>query len=123
MPSALLYYTYAAVMVASLGCFAQAYRTRLVTPVHKRWGIAGAALSLGGIVVVLIATYVLGWIVDQRLPDVVRVHRLLALAATALVLLIAISGWQRWRIHTRLYIVFFPLYIATVATALIGYTP
>ena len=123
MSSALLYYTYGAVMVASLACFAQAYRTRLVTPVHKRWGTAGAALSLGGIVVVLIATYLLDWRVDQRLPDVVRVHRVLALGATALVLLIGISGWKRWPIHTRLYMPFFPLYVATVATALIGYTP
>lgn len=123
MPSAVLYYTYGAVMVASLACFAQAFRSRLVTPVHKRWGITGAALSLGGIVVVLIATYALGWRVDQRYPDVVRVHRVLALIATALVLLLGVSGWRRWPLHTRLYIPFFPLYVATVATALLGYTP
>lgn len=123
MPSPVLYYTYGLVMLASLGCFGQAYRMRLVTPVHKRWGMAGVALSLGGIVIVLVLTYALGWHVDQRFPGVVRVHRVLALAATALVLLIAVSGWRRWRIHTRLYVAFFPLYIATVATALVGYTP
>ena len=123
MPSAVLYYTYGLVMLASLVCFAQAFRTRLVTPVHKRWGTAGAALSLGGIVVVLLLTYAFDWRVDQRYPDVVRVHRLLALGATALVLLIGVSGWRRWPIHTRLYLPFFPLYVATVATALVGYAP
>ena len=123
MPSALLYYTYGLVMLASLACFGQAYRTRLDTPVHKRWGMTGMALSVGGIVVVLVLTYAFGWRVEQRYPDVVRVHRALALLATALVLFIGISGWRRWPIHTKLYLAFFPLYIATVATALAGYTP
>ena len=80
-------------------------------------------MSLGGIVVVLIVTYAFDWRVDQRYPDVVRVHRTLALGATALVLLIGVSGWRRWPIHTKLYVPFFPLYVATVATALVGYTP
>ena len=123
MPSALLYYTYGAVMVASVVCFAQAYRTRLITPIHKRWAIAGTALSLGGIVVVLIVTYAFGWRVDQRFPDVVRVHRVLALFATALVLFIGFTGWRRWPIHKRLYVAFFPLYAVTVGTALVGYQP
>ncbi len=123
MPSAILYYTYGALMLASVACFGQAYRTRLVTPVHKRWGLAGVALSLGGILVVLVVTYAMDWRVAQRLPGVVRVHRTLAPIATALVIAIAITGWRRARIHRRLYVAFFPFYVATVATALIGYQP
>ena len=123
MSSALLYYVYGLVMVASLACFGQAWRTRLVTPVHKRWGGAGVGLALAGIVVVLVLTYVMGWRVDQRFPTVVRVHRLLALAATALMLLVGLTGWRRMPIHKRLYVVFMPLYAVTVATALVGYTP
>lgn len=123
MSSALLYYVYGLVMVASLGCFVQAWRTRLATPVHKRWGVSGVALALAGIVVVLIVTYALGWRVEQRFPTVVRIHRTLALAATALMLFVGFTGWRRMPIHTRLYVVFLPLYLATVATALLGYRP
>lgn len=123
MPSAILYIVYGLVMLVSLLCFALAYRHRLITPVHKRYALTGTALSLGGIVVVLILTYAFGWRVDQRFPDVVRVHRILALFATALVLFIAFTGWRRWPIHTRLYVVFFPLYVLTVGTALVGYQP
>ena len=60
---------------------------------------------IGGIVVVIVLTYTLDWRVDQRWPDVVRVHRALALGATALVLAIAVTGWKRWAIHTKLYLV------------------
>lgn len=123
MSSALLYYVYGLVMLASLGCFLQAWRTRLVTPVHKRWGASGVGLALAGIVVVLVVTYAFEWRVDQRFPTVVRVHRALALAATAMMLFVGITGWRRMPIHTRLYVVFLPLYVATVATALLGYRP
>lgn len=123
MPSALLYYTYGAVMLASVVCFIQAYRRRFVTPIHKRWAVTGMALTIGGIVVVLVVTYAFGWRVDHRYPVVVRIHRLLALGATALVLFIGYTGWRRSPIHKRLYVVFFPLYVATVLTALIGYRP
>lgn len=123
MPSALLYYIYGAVMLASVGCFVQAFRRRFVTPIHKRWALTGMALSIGGIVVVILLTYVFGWRVDHRYSSVVRIHRMLALGATALVLLIGYTGWRRSPIHKRLYVVFFPLYAATVLTALIGYQP
>ena len=69
MPSAVLFFTYVVVMTAALWCFVQAFRTRFDTPVHKRWGITGCLLSLGGIAVVLVLHYALGWTVDQRFPE------------------------------------------------------
>jgi len=123
MPSALQFTLYLVVMTGGLACFFQAYRTRLVTPLHKRWGIAGTAISLGGIGVVLLATYAWGWRVEQRLPEVVLWHRRLALLSSALLVLTALTGMLRIRIHTRLYVVFLPLYVASLLTAAIGYRP
>ena len=124
MPSAVLFFTYVVVMTAALWCFVQAFRTRFDTPVHKRWGITGCLLSLGGIAVVLVLNYALGWKVDQRFPEVVLWHRRFAYVGTALILLIMATGALRiLRIHTRLYVVFFPIYVIALVLAVIGYKP
>ena len=123
MPSNVLYFLYLVVMAAGLACFLQAYRMRLSTEVHKRWGITGTAISLGGIGVVLLATYLWGWRVEQRLPDVVLWHRRLALVSVTLLVLTAVTGMRRIPIHTRLYVVFLPVYIAALVTAAVGYRP
>ena len=123
VPSAVLYFLYLAVMTAGLACFIQAWRHRLVTPVHKRWGITGTALSLGGIAVVLLGAEFLGWVVDQRLPWLVTIHRRIALASTALLILTAVTGAMKARIHKKLYVVFLPLYVAALVTAIVGYRP
>ena len=124
MPSAVLFFAYLIVMGAAFWCFVQAYRTRFDTPVHKRWGLAGAVLSLSGIAVVLVLNYAMGWKVEQRFPDVVLWHRRFAYVATTLILLIAITGALRiLKIHTRLYVVFFPIYAIALLLAMIGYKP
>jgi len=111
-------------MLAALGCFAQAYRHRLDLPRHKRFGITGIALGLGGVVVVIAASAAFGWTVPVRHADIVWIHRrLFAPASMLLMLLVGISGGLRWRIHTKLYMLLFPLYLATVATAIVGYWP
>lgn len=123
MPSAVLYFLYMAVMTAGLACFVQAWRHRRVTPVHKRWGITGTAISLGGIVVVLLGAEVFGWRVDARLPWLVTIHRQIALVSTALLILTAVTGAMRARIHKKLYVLFLPMYVAALVTAIIGYQP
>ena len=123
MPGALLYFLYLTVMAAGLGCFLQAFRHRRTTPVHKRWALFGTALSLGGIAVVLLGAEFLGWRVEARYPEVVAVHRKIALAATALLILTAVTGALRMGLHKRLYIVFLPVYVASLVTAMIGYRP
>ncbi len=123
MPSAVLYFTYLLVMAAGLFCFYKAYRTRLDTPVHKRWGITGTSLSLAGITVVLVGAWLWGWRVEERLPDVVRFHRRAAYAGTGLLILTAVTGALRLSIHRRLYLVFLPVYVVVLLTAVVGYRP
>ncbi len=123
MSSTALYFIYLAVMTGALFCFLQAFRVRFDTPRHKRWGIAGVVVSLTGIVVVLVAAATVGWTVPERFPEVVRWHRRLAYVGTALIVLIAVTGAMRLRIHTRLYLVFFPIYVLVLVLAIIGYAP
>jgi hypothetical protein len=114
---------YAGVMAAALGCFLAAFATRKDTPVHKRWGIAGVSIDLGGTAVVLFVYRVLGWTAPPNDPDLVRWHRGFAYAATALVVLVGVSGWRRWPLHTRLWPAFLPVYAVTYALALLAYWP
>ena len=65
----------------------------------------------------------LGWRVEQRYPLVVMIHRKIALVSTALLILTALTGALRLRLHHKLYVVFLPTYIATLLTAMVGYRP
>lgn len=123
MPPALLYYAYLAVMAGGLFCFLQAWRHRFDTPRHKRWGLLGTGLSLGGIAVVLLGAYALGWRVAERWPEVVRFHRAAAYVGTALLILTAVTGALRLPLHKRLYLVFLPVYVIVLAAAILGYGP
>lgn len=123
MPSAVLYFLYGGVMLAGLCCFLRAFQTRFDTPVHKRWGITGTAISLFGILVVVAGAWLWGWRVDERWPAVVRVHRAVALLALALLVLTATTGMMRHRIHPKLYKVFLPVYVIALITAAFGYKP
>ncbi len=123
MPSPVLYFTYLLVMAAGLVCFLKAFQSRLDTPVHKRWGITGMALSLGGIAVVLLGAWLWDWRVDERLPDVVRFHRAAAYGAVGLMVLVSVTGALRHPLHKKLYIVFLPVYVVVLVTAMVGYRP
>ncbi|MDA1193888.1 MAG: hypothetical protein O2894_01755 [Planctomycetota bacterium] len=123
MPPAILYFGYLTVMGGGLLCFLQAFRHRRTVALHKRWALVGTGLSLGGIAVVLVGAEFLGWRVPQRIPWLVSVHRAVALFSTALLLLTAITGALRIRIHTRLYVVFLPAYVIALLTAVVGYRP
>jgi hypothetical protein len=123
VPSAVLYFVYLLVMGGAFFCFVRAFRLRFDTPRHRRWAGTGVGLSLGGILVVVLAWRLLGWQVPQRWPEVVRWHRVLAYLGLALLLLVAASGLGRWRLHRHLYWAFFPVYGAALVTAAIGYRP
>ena len=123
MPSPVLFLIYMTVMGAALLCFWRAFFTRRFTPIHKRWGITGVCLDLGGTAAVLLASRVLGWTVVERSHEVVLWHRRFAYAASVMVVLVGLSGWLRWRIHTRLWPFFLPVYTTTYVLALCGYWP
>jgi hypothetical protein len=123
VPPGLQFAVYAGVMGAALACFGVAFAVRKRTAVHKRWGVAGVAIDLGGTVVVLFVYRVLGWTAPPHDPGLVPWHRGFAYAATAFVVLVGVSGWRRWPVHTRLWPVFLPLYTVTYALALAAYWP
>jgi hypothetical protein len=112
-----------AVMGAALCLFWAAFLRRKTLRVHKRLGIAGTAVDLLGTLAVVLAVRVLGWDVPPYHPRVAVVHRAFAYVATALVLLVAVTGARRDPIHTRLWPVFLPVYTATYLLAVWAYAP
>ena len=123
MSPTLLAWIFLAVMGGALACFARAFATRKDTPVHKRWGITGTAVDLVGTVAVLVTSRVLDWHVPANDETVALVHRTIAYVATALVFLVAGTGMARARIHTRLWVVFLPVYTVTYLLAIWAYAP
>ena len=123
MDSRLLAVVFLVVMGAALVCFWAAFVRRKTLRVHKRLGIAGAGIDLLGTVAVVVTSRVLGWHVPAIEPDVARVHRVVAYVATALVLLVAITGSRRDPIHTKLWPLFLPVYTATYVLAVWAYAP
>ncbi len=123
MAAPILYWTYVLVMVAGALCFVQAYRFRKQTARHKRYGIAGVALALSGITVVIALTYLFGWRVEQRWPDVVLVHRRVAYVSTTLLVLVAVTGMRRHRFHPLLARISVVFYFLALALAVVGYRP
>ena len=74
--------------------------------------------------VVIAASWAFGWTVPARHTEIVDIHRrYFAPVSTLLMLLVGITGALRWRIHTKLYTLLFPLYFVAVATAIVGYWP
>ena len=122
-PSWVLFATYLTVMGAAYACFLRAFAVRKRTPVHKRWGLTGVALDMAGTAVVLVVHRGLGWSLPHRDEALVLWHRGFAYATTAMVLLIAVTGWRRMPLHTRLWPVFLPLYGVTLALAILAYWP
>jgi hypothetical protein len=122
-PGEVLFVAYGLVMTAALGCFAKALATRKNTPVHRRWGISGISIDLGGTFLVWVAYRFFGWTVVPRDPALVSWHRGVAYFATTAALLVGISGWRRWRIHPRLWPVFLPLFLVAYVLAGLAYWP
>jgi hypothetical protein len=123
LPADVLALVFLFVMGAALGCFWAAFLRRKTVRVHKRFGIAGAAIDILGTVAVIVTARVLDWHVPPHDETVARVHRAIAYVATALVLLVAATGIRRDPIHTRLWPVFLPVYTVTYALAVWAYAP
>lgn len=112
-----------AVMGAALACFWAAFARRKTLRVHKALGVAGALIDLAGTAAVIVTSRVLGWHVPAHHEGVATAHRALAYLATALVLLVAITGARRHPLHVRLWPVFLPVYTTTYLLAVWTYAP
>jgi hypothetical protein len=123
MPPQVLYPVYLLVMGAAAACFVAAYRSRTSTPRHMRLALTGVALDVAGTLVVLVVHRGLGWEMPPFDLTVVIWHRRFAYLSTALMLLVGVGGWRRWRIHPLLGRVFLPVYLVTLALAIVGYFP
>jgi hypothetical protein len=123
VPPAVLYPLYLVVMGLAAGCFIAAYRARYDTRRHMRLALTGFGLDMAGTVVVLVVHRGLGWAMPHFDSGVVQWHRRFAYVTTGLLLCVAIAGWRRWRVHPLLGRVFLPLYLVTLALAIVGYWP
>ena len=112
-----------AVMFVALGCFVRAFQVRRSDrALHMRLGKLGALLVLGGLIAVEVLLRGLGWEFPIRSRTILNVH--IAVASVALLVLIAlvVTGMRGpARIHVKLYVWFFPLYVATVALSLFAF--
>jgi hypothetical protein len=123
MPPAVLYCAYMVVMGGAATCFVTAYRRRHDTPRHVRWALTGFALDMAGTLVVLVVHRGLGWELPATDLGVVLWHRRLAYVTTGILLVVVLGGWRRWTWHPPLARAFLPLYLVTLALALVGYWP
>jgi heme A synthase len=111
------------VMAAAVVCFLRAYALRKHTPRHVRWAVAGVAIDLFGTVAVLVSHRGFDWTAPPYDATVATVHRLCAYVATALMLVQAVTGARRARIHRLLGLPFVILYVVTYALAVVAYAP
>lgn len=123
MLAGLLYPLYLVVMGSAALCFVAAYRGRAHTPRHMRLALTGLALDVTGTIVVLVVHRGLGVPMHVEHLAVVVWHRRFAYASSGLLLLVGLAGWRRWRIHPLLGRIFLPLYLVTLALAIVGYFP
>lgn len=123
MNPTLLAVVFLVVMAAALGCFVAAYRLRRDTPRHLRFAVAGTLVDVTGTLAVLLTHRVLGWSVPAHDATVALVHRGCAYVVTALLVVQAVGGARRWRVHKRLGLPFVVLYAATYALAVAAYAP
>lgn len=112
-----------AVMFAALGCFFLGFRARRTDlERHKRLGKLGALLVLAGLLAVELVARVLGWEFPVRSEAVLRVHIRVASVALAVLIALVWTGMRGpRRVHVKLYLFFFPLYVATLVLSLLAF--
>ena len=111
------------VMLAALGCFVQGFRVRKSdNPLHQKLGKLGALLVIVGLVAVEVFLRGLGWKFPVRDATTLRVHIAVASGALAVLLALVFTGMKGpKKLHVKLYVLFFPLYLATVVTSVLAF--
>ncbi len=117
-----------AVMLSALLCFVRGFQVRRSDrALHMKLGKTGALLVFAGLAAVEVMLRVAGWRFPVRpltIQGCSALHVHVAVASAALLLLIAlvftgIRGPRR--VHVKLYLLFFPLYVATIALSLLAF--
>lgn len=110
-------------MGAALGLFVRAFQVRRTNqPLHQRLGKLGALIVFVGLVAVEVLARGLGWEFPIRSATMLRIHIWVASFALAVLALLVWSGIRGVRrLHVRLYLLFFPLYVATVVLSLCAF--
>lgn len=112
-----------AVMVTALVLFVQGFRVRRSdNPRHQRLNKLGTLLVVVGLIAVEVLLRGLGWHFPVRDAGVLRIHITVASGALAVLLLLAFTGMKGPKaLHRKLYVLFFPLYLATIVTSLLAF--
>lgn len=112
-----------AVMFVALGCFVRGFQVRRSDrALHMKLGKLGALLVLFGLIAVEVVLRGMGWEFPIRSRTMLQIH--IAVASVALLVLIAlvVTGMRGpARLHVKLYAVFFPTYVATIALSLFAF--
>ena len=110
-------------MALALVCFVLGFRHRRSNLArHRRLGTWGAGIVFLALLVLEYLMRVRGWEFPVRSQHLLQWH--IATASVALVTLVglAITGFLRIRsVHVRLYVVFFPAYVATLVLSLFAF--
>jgi len=111
------------VMLVALGCFVQGFRVRKSdNRLHQKLGKAGALLVIVGLVAVEVLLRGFGWNFPVRDVATLRIHIAVASGALVVLLALAYTGMKGpKRLHVKLYVLFFPLYLATVVTSVLAF--
>jgi hypothetical protein len=111
------------VMLVALGCFVQGFRVRRSDNArHQRLGKTGALLVIVGLVAVEVLLRGMGWTFPVRDRTLLHVHIGVASVALTLLLALVFTGMKGpKRVHVKLYVLFFPAYVATVVTSVLAF--
>lgn len=111
------------VMFTALGCFLEAFRVRRSdNRRHQRVAKFGALLVFAGLLAVEVLARGLGWEFPVRSATTLRVHIWVASVALLLLVLLVWTGMRGPKsLHVRLWVFFFPLYVATVVLSLFAF--
>jgi hypothetical protein len=111
------------VMLVALGCFVQGFRVRKTNnALHQKLGKSGALLVIVGLVAVEVLLRGLGWKFPVRDVKTLHVHIAVASGALAVLLALVFTGMRGpKKLHVKLYLLFFPLYLATVVTSVLAF--
>ena len=104
------------VMLAALGCFVRGFSVRKSDrALHMKMGKLGALLVFTGLIAVEVLLRGMGWHFPIRSRTMLHVHITVASFALLFLVALVVTGMKGpARVHVKLYLFFFPLYVATI---------